>query len=282
MTEEYVEGSGGLKLFLRSWRPLSKPRGVVVIVHGLMSHSGLYEWVADNLVSHDFAVYALDLHGHGKSEGEYYFTETVDQYVDDVAKVVAIAKTREAGLPVFVLGHSAGGVVSCEYALGHQKDIAGLVCESFAHEVPASDFTLGLLKGLSHFAPHLHVFRLKDADFSRDPRFVEKMKADPLVHHIAYPTATVAALVRTDERLKNDFAKITLPVLIVHGTADKVTKPSGSTHFYEKAGSTDKTLKLYEGHYHDLLNDVDRDLVMADMTEWITSHSGVSASATAR
>jgi len=282
MMEEYFEGSRGLKLFLRSWRPKSKPRGVVVIVHGLMSHSGLYEWAADNLVSHDFAVYALDLRGHGKSEGELYFAETVDQYVDDVANAVAIAKTREPGAPVFVLGHSAGGVISCEYALGHQADIAGLVCESFAHEVPASEFMLAALKGLSRIAPHLHVFRLKDEDFSRDPTFVEKMKADPLVHHIAYPSATVAALVRTDERLKNEFAKITLPVLIVHGTADKVTKPSGSAHFYEKAGSTDKTLKLYEGHYHDLLNDVDRDLVMADMTEWITSHSGAPAAMSAR
>jgi alpha-beta hydrolase superfamily lysophospholipase/uncharacterized protein YbjT (DUF2867 family) len=274
MKEEFFEGSQGLQMFLRSWRPPSKPRGVVVIVHGLMAHSGLYEWVADNLVKSDLAVYALDLVGHGKSEGEPYFTETVDRYVEDVAKVVEIAKQRDPGLPVFMIGHSAGGVVSCTYALDHQQEIAGLVCESFAHEVPAPDFELALLKGLSRIAPHLHVFRLKDEDFSRDPKFVEKMKADPLVHHMAYPSSTVAALVRTDERLKQEFPKITLPVLIVHGTADKVTKPSGSQHFYERAGSSDKTLKLYEGHYHDLLNDVGKAVVMADITEWITSHSG--------
>jgi acylglycerol lipase len=279
MTEEFFEGSSGRKVFLRSWRPPSTPRGVVLIVHGLMAHSGLYEWVAESLVKSGLAVYALDLLGHGKSEGEPYFTDTVDRYVEDVAKVVEIAKTRDPGLPVFVLGHSAGGVVSCTYALDHQKDIAGLVCESFAYEVPAPDLALALLKGLSHIAPHLHVFRLKDEDFSRDPKFVDKMKADPLVHHMAYPTSTVAALVRTDERLKKELQKITIPVLIVHGTADKVTKPSGSKHFYEKAGSTDKTLKLYEGHYHDLLNDVGRDAVMADITEWITRHSGVPASA---
>ncbi len=280
MMEEFIEGGDGLRVFLRSWRPLSKPRGVVVIVHGLMSHSGLYEWVADHLVRSDLAVYALDLLGHGKSEGEHYFTETVDRYVEDVARVVAIAKTRDPGLPVFLLGHSAGGVVSCTYALDHQKDIAGLVCESFAYEVPAPDLALAVLKGLSHIAPHLHVFRLKDKDFSRDPKFVEKMNADPLVHHTAYPTSTVAALVRTDERLKKEIPNITLPVLIVHGTADKVTRPSGSKHFYDRAGSTDKTLKLYEGHYHDLLNDLDKDVVMADIAEWITSHSGVPASTT--
>jgi alpha-beta hydrolase superfamily lysophospholipase/uncharacterized protein YbjT (DUF2867 family) len=281
MMEGFFEGSSGLNVFLRSWRPPSTPHGVVVIVHGLMAHSGLYEWVAESLVANDLAVYAFDLLGHGRSEGEHYFTDTVDRYVEDVGKVVEIAKTRDPGLPVFVLGHSAGGVVSCTYALDHQNEIAGLVCESFAQEVPAPDLALALLKGLSHIAPHLHVFRLKDEDFSRDPTFVEKMKADPLVHHIAYPTSTIAALVRTDERLKNEFPKITLPVLIVHGTADKVTEPSGSEHFYEKAGSTDKTLKLYDGHYHDLLNDVGKDVVMADITEWITSHSGVPASTTA-
>jgi alpha-beta hydrolase superfamily lysophospholipase/uncharacterized protein YbjT (DUF2867 family) len=273
MKEEFIEGSSGLKVFLRSWRPQAKPRGVVVIVHGLMAHSGLYEWVADHLVKDDLAVYALDLLGHGKSEGEYYFTKTVDSYVEDVAKVVAVAKTRDPGLPVFVLGHSAGGVVSCTYAVEHQQDIAGLVCESFAYEVPAPNVALAALKGLSHIAPHLRVFKLKDDDFSRDPTFVQKMKADPLVHHIPYPTSTVAALARSDERLTEDFPKITLPVLIVHGTADKVTKPSGSQHFYERAGSTDKTLKLYEGHFHDLLNDVGRDIVMADIGSWITSHS---------
>jgi alpha-beta hydrolase superfamily lysophospholipase/uncharacterized protein YbjT (DUF2867 family) len=273
MKEEFFEGSGGLKVFLRSWRPPSAPRGVVVIVHGLMAHSGLYEPVARSLVGSNLAVYALDLPGHGKSEGEPYFTDTVDRYVDDVAKVVEIAKTRDPGLPVFVLGHSAGGVVSCTYALDHQRDIAGVVCESFAYEVPAPDFELALLKGLSRVAPHLHVFKLKDEDFSRDPKFVEQMKADPLVHHMAYPTSTIAALVRSDERLKNELANITLPVLIVHGTADKVTKPSGSQHFYDNAGSADKTLKLYEGHYHDLLNDVGKDVVMTDITEWIARHT---------
>jgi alpha-beta hydrolase superfamily lysophospholipase/uncharacterized protein YbjT (DUF2867 family) len=280
--EEFFESSSGFKVFLRSWHPPTTPRGVVVIVHGLMAHSGLYQWVAESLVRSGLAVYALDLAGHGKSEGEHYFTETVDRYVEDVAKVVDIAKTRDPGLPVFVLGHSAGGVVSCTYALDHQKDIVGLVCESFAYEVPAPDLALALLKGLSHVAPHLHVFRLKDEAFSRDSKFVEKMKADPLVHHIAYPTSTVAALARTDERLKKEFATISLPVLIVHGTADKVTKPSGSQHFYEHAGSTDKTLKLYEGHYHDLLNDLGKDDVMADITEWITRHVGVSATTTAQ
>jgi acylglycerol lipase len=144
-----------------------------------------------------------------------------------------------------------------------------LICEDFAFQVPAPDFALAVLKGLSHIAPHAHALRLKNEDFSRDPRVVQAMNEDPLIAGEVQPTQTVAEFVRADERLKREFPLITLPVLILHGTLDKVTKPSGSQLFYDTAGSRDKTLKLYEGHFHDLLNDVDKEVVMADIKDWI-------------
>jgi len=220
-------------------------------------------------VASDLAVYALDLRGRGKSDGERFYVEAFSDYVSDVALLVTLVKSREPGLPVFLLGHSAGGVVSCVYTLEHQAELAGFICESFAHEVPAPDFALAVLKGLSHVAPHAHVLRLKNEDFSRDPSVVQAMNDDPLIAHEVQPTQTVAEMVRADERLKRDFPLITLPVLILHGTLDKATKPSGSQAFYDRAGSADKTLKLYEGHFHDLLNDLDKAVVMADITEWI-------------
>jgi acylglycerol lipase len=268
MEETFIDGGAG-KLFTRVWRPAERPRGVVVVVHGFMAHSGLYAWVAEALVKRDLAVYALDLRGHGKSDGEHYYAESIADYVDDLKRLVTVAKARDAGLPIYMLGHSAGGVVACTYALDYQDNLAGLICESFAHEVPAPDFALAVIKGLSHVAPHVHVLRLKEADFSRDPKVVEAMRNDPLIHHIAYPTKTVAALVRADERLRKEFPKIKLPVLILHGTADRAAKPSGSQHFFEKTGSIDKTLKLYDGYYHDLLNDTGKEVVLADIVEWI-------------
>jgi alpha-beta hydrolase superfamily lysophospholipase len=271
MQEEHFVGVAGLKLFARTLRAKNQPRAVVVIVHGFNSHSGQYLWVAEQLAASDLAVYALDLRGRGKSEGERFYVEKFSDYVADVATFIALAKAREPALPVFLLGHSAGGVVSCVYALEHQREIAGLICESFAFKVPAPDVALAILKGLSSVAPHLHVLKLKNEDFSRDPKVVEAMNSDPLIAGEVQPTQTVAEMVRADERLEREFARITLPLLILHGTHDKATKPSGSQTFYEAAGSHDKTLKLYEGHFHDLLNDVGKEGVMADIKAWIAA-----------
>jgi alpha-beta hydrolase superfamily lysophospholipase len=182
---------------------------------------------------------------------------------------VTLAKSRGPGLPVYVLGHSAGGVVACVFTLEHQAELAGLICESFAFQVPAPDFALAVFKGLAHVAPHAHVLRLKNEDFSRDPKVVQAMNDDPLIAHETQPTQTLAEMVRADDRLKKEFPLITLPLLILHGTLDKATRPSGSQLFYDTAASTDKTLKLYEGHFHDLLNDVDKEVVMADIKGWI-------------
>ncbi|HKW02588.1 MAG TPA: lysophospholipase [Vicinamibacterales bacterium] len=267
--EERFESQSGLNIFFRSWRPAAQARAVVVIVPGFNSHSGYYQWVAEQLTAGGLAVYAVDLRGRGQSDGERFYVEKFQDYVDDAAHLIAIAKMRERGLPVFLLGHSAGGVVSCLYTIDHQAELAGLICESFAFQVPAPDFALAVLKGLSHVAPHAHVLPLKNADFSRDPAVVEKMNADPLIAHETQPTRTVAEMVRADERLKQSFAEFTLPLFIIHGTADKATKPSGSQFFFDTAGSSDKTLKLYEGYFHDPLNDLGKEAVMADIKSWI-------------
>ena len=269
MKEERIDGAGGLKLFVRSWRPEATPRAVVAICHGVKSHSGYYQWAAEQFVAHGFAVYALDLHGRGQSDGDRFYTDSVEEYLADVDALIHLAKRREPSLPVFLLGHSAGGVISSVYCLEHQSELAGLICESFAFQVYAPDLVLSIVKGLSHVLPHLRVLNLKNKDFSRDPAVVEAMNNDPLIAGEVQPSKTVAALVRADERLMQEFPLIKLPVLILHGTEDKVTKPSGSQRFYDCAGSPDKTLTLYEGHSHDLLNDVGREKVMAEITAWI-------------
>jgi len=269
--ESTFTGTAGLNIFFRSWRPAGMARAVIVIVPGFNSHSGYYGWAAEQLVTLGVAVYAVDLRGRGKSDGERFYVATFADYLSDVDGMVRLARSHDPELPVFVLGHSAGGVLACLYTVEHPRNLAGLICESFAFQTPAPEVALAVLKGLGHIFPHAHVLHLKNEDFSRDPNVVVAMNADPLIAHETQPTQTVAELVRADERLKNEFSRITLPVLILHGTSDKAAKASGSQVFFDAAGSKDKTLKLYDGHFHDLLNDVDKEIVMEDLKNWLSS-----------
>ena len=267
--EATFTSAGGVDIFYRVWQPDGAPRAAVVFCHGVNSHGGQYFWAAEQLVGAGYAVFALDLRGRGRSQGERFYVEDVADYVADVAGTIAIAKARHPGLKLFLLGHSAGGVTSATYVLDHQAEIDGFICESFAFQVPAPGFALAAIKGLSHIAPRLGVLRLKNEDFSRDPEWVAALNADPYIKDEVQPAATVAALVRADERLREEFPTVTLPVLIMHGTADKATVCKGSEFFYETAGSADKTLKLYDGHAHDLLADYGKEDVMADIRGWI-------------
>jgi len=273
MKESTFKGVGGLHIFTRSWQPEGKTRGVVVIVPGFNAHSGQYLWVGEQFAAKDLAAYAIDLRGRGRSEGERWYVEKMEDYTDDVAALVRTAKSENPGVPVFVLGHSAGGVVSCIYALDHQSEIDGLICESFAYDLPVPGFVLSLLKGFDYIAPHLHVYTLKNEHFSRDQLVVDSMNNDPLIKGESEPTQTAKVMIDASRRLNREFPLITLPVLILHGTEDKATNPSGSEFFYDNAGSTDKTLKLYQGHYHDLLNDLDKEIVMADINGWIDARA---------
>ncbi|QXQ05356.1 lysophospholipase [Sphingosinicellaceae bacterium] len=270
--EEAFTTTDGIRIAFRSWRPEGTARGIVVIVPGFNSHSGYYGWVAEQLNRDALLVFAIDLRGRGRSEGERFTVTSFADYAGDVAQLIALAKAHVPGLPLFLLGHSAGGVVAGLYAIDRQDELRGLIIESFAFELPAPDFALAIIKGVSHVAPHAHVLRLKNEDFSRDPAIVAAMNSDPLIADEAQPAETLAALVRADQQLRQGFSRLVLPLLILHGTEDKAARPNGSQHFYEAAGAADKTLKLYAGRFHDPLNDVGRDEVIADISNWIDLH----------
>ena len=266
--EQWLDGTGG-RIFTRHWPSEGSTKASLVICHGVNSHGGQYVRAAEDFASRGFAVTALDLRGRGKSDGERFYVEHIDDYVSDLSLTIEHARSQNPDRPVFLLGHSAGGVTSTTYALDYQDRIAGLICESFAFRVFAPNFALKLLEGASHIAPHAHVLKLKMEDFSRDPDWVAELEADPLTKDEVQPIATVAAFARAGERFEREFGRITLPVLIMHGTEDKATRPDGSQQFFDEAGSSDKTLKFYKGHYHDLLNDFGKEGVIDDIVGWI-------------
>ena len=234
--QETTQNASGQTIVYRTWRPDSAARATVFIAPGFNAHSAYYEWVAEQLTADGLAVYAVDLRGSGESEGERFYVGVFEDYVRDVEAVMTIVTSREGAKPVIMLGHSAGGVVACLYALDHPGELTGLISESFAHELPAPEFVLVLFKGLGHVVPHTHLLHLLNERFSRDPEAVERMDSDPLIADETQPAQTMGALVRADERLKQEFPLITLPVLILHGTLDENTRPSGSQHFYDTVG----------------------------------------------
>ncbi|WP_423601890.1 lysophospholipase [Sphingomonas sp. MS122] len=269
MTEERITHHDGTGINLHSWPANGMPRAVMVLQHGFNAHGAHLAWAAEQFAAAGFACYAVDLRGRGKSDGERFFVDDFDKYLSDLQLAFDRARADHPGLPVFLIGHSAGGVIATSYALRHQSELKGLICHSFAFRVPAPRLVLNLLQWLSGPFPRLKVLKLKNEEFSRDPAWVAMMNADPLIADENQPARTVGEMWKADKTLEISFGRLTLPVLIIHGTEDHATLPAGSQFFFDNAGSTDKTLKLYEGHYHDLLADTGKEEVMADIRAWL-------------
>lgn len=270
MTETRITHPDGTGINLHSW-PLANARAVVIFQHGFNAHGGHMQWPAEQFNATGYACYAVDLRGRGKSDGERYFVRDFGDYLADLQLAFDRARADHPGLPIFLIGHSAGGVIATSYALKHQAQLAGLICHSFAFRVPAPRVALNLLQWIGGFLPRLGVLKLKNADFSRDPAHVAMMDADPLIANETQPARTVGEMWKADKRLEVSFGAFSMPILIIHGTEDHATLPVGSQYFFDRAGSADKTLTLYDGHYHDLLADTGKERVMADIQGWIAA-----------
>jgi acylglycerol lipase len=281
MKESSFAGVGGLSIHTRSWQAEGSPRAVMILVHGFNAHSGYMVWAGEQFALNGFATYALDLRGRGRSEGERYYVENLSDYLSDIHTLVTAARADNPRLPVYILGHSAGGVMASSYVYEHQDEMAGLICESFAFDVGLPHLVQLAIEGIAKLAPHVHLFSLNNADFSRDGAVVERMNSDPLIAKESQPAETARVLLLAADALKEHMPAFTAPVLIIHGTGDKATRSVGSQYFYDHAGSSDKTLKLYEGHYHDLLNDLGKEEVMADILAWLDARVPVAAVAEA-
>jgi acylglycerol lipase len=279
--ERTFDGVGGLKIATRSWRPEGAVRGIMILIHGFNSHSGYFAWPAEQFAGSGFAAYALDHRGRGKSEGERFYVERFSDWLEDLDKLVGIARSENPSVPVYVLGHSVGGVIASSYVFEHQTEISGLICESFAFDVGLPHLVQLALEGASYLVPHLPVYSLKNEIFSRDPDVVTQMNNDPLIANESQPAETASEVLKAAARLKENMPNFKVPVFIIHGTDDKATRPEGSQYFYDNVGSEDKTLKLYDGGYHDLLNDLDKELVMADILAWVNERIRREAAASA-
>jgi alpha-beta hydrolase superfamily lysophospholipase len=270
-TDGRFTGAGGIEIRWQAWLP-TDPKAVVVIAHGAGEHSGRYAHVATRLVDAGYAVYALDHRGHGRSGGRRAVVDRMDNVVADLRSLIALAAAEQPGRKVFLLGHSMGGTISLALAARHQQELAGMALSGPVAVLEAASPALRLAaKVLSALTPGLGVFGVDPSLVSRDPDVVRAYREDPLVFHGKLPARTVAELAGAVEGFPAAIPGIRLPLLLMHGTADKLAPPAGSTMVHERAGSSDKTLRLYEGLYHEILNEPEQETVITDLLDWLNA-----------
>ena len=278
--EARFTGARGLTIYRQSWLPEAgvTPRGAVVIVHGLGEHSGRYAHVAAPMVAMGFAVHALDHRGHGKSDGApRAFIDRFAHAVADVDQIVDHATREQRGKPVFLLGHSMGGTMGLSYAIKNPAKLAGLMLSGPAVAlVGAPPLMAPIAKILSRVMPKLGLFPIDPGAVSRDAEAVAAYASDPLNCHGKVPARTLGEIVKFVEVLPALVQAIELPLLVLHGGDDKLAGVAGSEGVVKRASSSDKTLKIYPGLYHEIFNERpdDRARVLADLCAWLDAHAG--------
>jgi acylglycerol lipase len=264
----------GTRLHWQAWDPSGPARGAVVIVHGAAEHGGRYAYLSERLAAETYAVYALDHRGHGRSDGPRAMIGRLDRLVDDLGLFMArVGEERGGGRP-FLVGHSLGGAVALTYAIRNGNDIAGLAVSGPAVATEAVPAALKAVTSiLSAVAPRLPVFKIEDDAISRDLDVVRAYQRDPLNYPGKLPARTLGEIMRSMDAMPRRVSALRTPLLLLHGSEDRLCPPEGSRMVYELAGSTDKTLKIYDGLYHEIFNEPERAEVVGDLVAWIAERT---------
>jgi alpha-beta hydrolase superfamily lysophospholipase len=269
-------GHDGLELYTQRWRPAGggPPKATLAVVHGFGEHSGRYGNVVDWFVPKGYAVHAFDLRGHGRSPGQRGYVNRFSDYTGDVRAFLAVASREEPGRPVFLVGHSMGGPIVLNTVLHDPSGLAGVVASgALLAQLPVSPGLTLLAKVMSRIRPN---FTAKAgpksgpdvATLSRDPAVIKAYLDDPLVHGLGTArlgTELTAAIDWTQAHA----ADLALPLLMVHGGADRLCLPEGSRTFFDHVTFADKERREYEGYYHEVFNEVGKEQVLADVEAWI-------------
>jgi len=272
--EGNFKGVRNANIYYQAWLPDGDVKAVLFVAHGLGEHSGRYMNHVDRFVPLGYAVYGLDHIGHGKSDGQ---REVIDRFTDftDTLKIYyEMVKGWQPGKPIFILGHSLGGLITCYYLLDHQDLFKGAIISAPLIKVSEniSSMTITMGKVLSRIAPKAGLLSLDATGVSRDPEVVNAYVNDPLVFHGKTPARLAAEMLKAMMRVTAEKEKITLPFIVVQGGADKLVDPGGAQMLYDNAGSKDKTLKIYQGLYHEVHNEPEREVMFKDVESWLVAH----------
>lgn len=243
---------------------------LLVIVHGLSEHRGRYQRLQLDLAKAGIASYAYDQRGFGESDGSRTHMERYTDLLSDLRRVIAFVREGHPGRKVVLLGHSFGGAVSATFCIDHSDDVDALALSAPAYDVPLLPLRLHLLGYvLNRFLPARLVRYPSNPDWlSRDPEVGAAFRSDPLVQRAGTPRFYVEFR-RMNKYLHQSVGRITLPTLIMQGSADRIVYPSGARALLEGIGAQRKKLNWYDGFYHEVFNEVGRERVIADLLQWL-------------
>ena len=271
---ESMVAADGTELFAQCWAPPTTPRGLLIVVHGIKDHSSRYAELSSRVVRETgFTVCAMDHRGHGRSAGHRASVVSFDLYLDDLDAFVRRSRERVgAGLPVFLFGHSMGGALSVLLVTERDLDVAGVVLSAPALRVERHPLEIASTGVLAAILPDAPVVASDDALFSRDPEVVRAMGVDPLIYGVPHPARFGGAFLDGIVRVWARASDFDVPLLVLHGTGDRLTDPRGSAEFVAHAGSPAATLRLYRGLYHDLVHEPERAEVIGDIVAFLGAH----------
>ena len=266
----------GLDLNLHLWETMQPPKGIVQVVHGLSEHIERYAHVAEFLNRHHYHTIGHDHRGHGLSEGERVFVKDFEEYTMDLHKIHEFIQKRYPNLPHFIFGHSMGGLISVKYLIDFQPECKGIILTGPALKI-SREFSPILQKVVSFLGviyPRLKTQKLDLSYISRDPEVIKKSQADPLVYRQGIKAGIAKAMLEATMEVQAKLNTFNYPFMVMQGTADRLVDPEGARMLFDMARSSDKSKKYYEGLYHEIFNEPEKDIVFKDIVEWLDQRSG--------
>lgn len=269
-TEETVTVTDGLRLYLKR-SEVAGARGEVLIAHGFGEHCGRYGALTDHLTSHNYSVSSYDHRGHGLSDGLPGHVESFDEYDQDLMKLIASVRKRSDAQPLFLIAHSMGGLIALRYLARQSATLAGAVISAplikVAAPVPAHKLMIARVGAL--ISPRLRLDNeINPANLSRDPEVGRAYAADPLVNR-KVSTRWFSEATRAMQEVARQAPQIRTPILVMHGTEDRLASVDATKRLFENIGSADKELVIYPGFYHELFNEPEKQEVFDRVTNWL-------------
>jgi alpha-beta hydrolase superfamily lysophospholipase len=273
-TEGKFKTVGGASIYYQSWRPEGESKAILLVVHGLAEHCGRYMNVVNHFVPRGYAVFGLDLPGHGKSDGTRVYADGMADFTNPLKTYFDMVQSWHPCTPIFMLGHSMGGLIGTCFLFDYQDKLKGAVISAPAVKVGASipPVAIFLAKLLGQILPKLGLQGVDASAVSSDPQVVKDYINDPLVYRGKTTARLGAVLLDAIQRVTAEAGALRLPFIVVQGSADSLVDPDGARMLYDKASSPDKTIKIYDGYYHEVFNEPGRARVLQDVETWLGSH----------